>query len=96
MDRGEATDQLARSEAQAAGDGMRFAVSRVEGDWRAGLLRMNELRESMFVLHALRQLRQFRRRRAGIFPSRIRTPARWRSAVLLRRSLQTRTEDWVL
>ena len=66
MNTPDATNRLARLEEQAAERGMRIAVDRVDGHWRAGFLQTNELGESVFVLHtsgpdedaALRRLAQ--------------------------------------
>ena len=52
MDDGHATEQFARLEEQAARNGMRLAVDRVNGHWRAGFLATNELGEAEFVLRA--------------------------------------------
>jgi hypothetical protein len=52
VDRGHPCAQLARLETEAAERGMRVAVDRVNGHWRAGLLQANELGESVFVIHA--------------------------------------------
>ena len=51
MDYEHVTNQLAQLEELAAKSGMRIAVDRVDGHWRAGFLHTNELGESVFAVH---------------------------------------------